>query len=242
VSENPVRDLHDRVARSDDPVVASTRPATTTALEMRRMVGDVIAKLKPDHVSVLELGCGTGVLGVPIARRARRYAGIDVSPRAVEVLSERLPNALIRCADVTRDDLSDLGQFDRVLVYAALHYVTSAAEGERFVHRALSLLAPGGRALFGNLPLPVADLPHSWLQRAFGRGWTGLRRIARQLGHRPARADPSSMPAGYCLPLTRDLIEGWLRPVPDVSWRWVPPRVGVPLMRSRADLIVEKSP
>jgi hypothetical protein len=158
------------------------------------------------------------------------------------VLSERLPNALIRCADVTRDDLSDLGQFDRVLVYAALHYVTSAAEGERFVHRALSLLAPGGRALFGNLPLPVADLPHSWLQRAFGRGWTGLRRIARQLGHRPARADPSSMPAGYCLPLTRDLIEGWLRPVPDVSWRWVPPRVGVPLMRSRADLIVEKSP
>ncbi len=240
VSENPVRDLHDLVARSEDPVVASTRPATTSALEMKRMVGDVIAKLKPDGVSVVELGSGTGVLGMPIARRAARYAGVDISPQAVEVLRERLPNAVVRCADVTRDDLRDLGSFDRVLVYATLHYVTDEAEGERFVRGALGLLAPGGRALFGNLPLPAEDLPHSRLQRALGRAWTGSRRVGRRFRRQPLRPDPSSMPAGYCLPLSRRLIESWLRQVPGVRWRWVAPRLGVPLQRSRADLLVEK--
>ena len=75
MSDNPVRILHDSVARSNDPVVASTRPASTTSTEMRRMVEDVIAKLEPDGMTVIDIGCGTGVLGVPIARRAARYAG-----------------------------------------------------------------------------------------------------------------------------------------------------------------------
>jgi SAM-dependent methyltransferase len=238
VSDNPVRDIHDAVARNADPVVASTRPATTAALEMRRMVADVIAKLRPGGASVIELGCGTGVLGVPIARRASRYVGVDISPRAVEVLRERLPGSTIRCADVTHDDLSDLGTFDRLLVYAALHYVVSEADGERFVRGALAMLAPGGRALFGNLPMPAGDLPHSTWQRAVRRAWTGGRRVLRGLHRQPMRPNPLSMPTGYCLPLSRALIESWLHGVPGVRWQWLAPGLGVPLARTRADLLV----
>jgi SAM-dependent methyltransferase len=236
MSVNPVRDLHDAVARSEDPVVASTRPTATTAGEMQRMVEDVIEKLRPDGASVLELGCGTGVLGVPIALRASRYVGVDVSPEAVAVLSDRLPNALIRCADVTVHPLDDLGRFDRVLVYATLHYVTNPAQGERFVRNALALLAPGGQALFGNVPIPNKDLPHSPSRRVAGLVWSGWRRLKG----RPRRASVGGLPPGYCVPLNRTLIDGWLRDVPGIRWRWLAPKVGVPLHRTRADLVVER--
>lgn len=235
MSDNPVRDLHDAVAGSDDPVVASTRPANTTSIEMRRMVADVVGKLRPAGATVLDLGCGTGVLGEPIARVAARYAGVDISPKAVEVLRERIPGADIRCADVLRDDLSDLGVFDRVLIYAVLHYVTSEAEGELFVRKAVGLVTPGGLALFGNLPLPPKDLPHSAIQKAAGLTWS----LARRFGRRRSRAPVGGIPDR--LALTRPMIDSWLVGIHDVSWRWVAPRLGTPMQRTRADLIVEKS-
>jgi SAM-dependent methyltransferase len=235
MSTNPVRDLHDSVARDDDPVVASTRPAATNATEMRRMVRDVVEKLRPEGASVLELGCGTGVLGVPIADRASRYVGVDVAPEAVAVLRERLPHADIRCADVTEDGLGDLGTFDRVLVYATLHYVTDEAHGEQFVRAALDHLAPGGRALFGNLPVRRVDLPHTAAQRWAGVAWSAWRRLGRH-----ERRATGSLPVGYCLPLSRPLIDSWMRQVTGVTWRWVAPKVGVPMHRTRADLLVDK--
>jgi SAM-dependent methyltransferase len=237
LADNPVRDLHDEVARSDDPVVASTRPGSTTAREMRRMVDDVVHRLRPDGMTVIELGCGTGVLGVPVARRAAAYTGIDVSREAVAVLRERLPAADIRCLDVTRDDLTDLGVFDRVLVYAVLHYVTGEDEGALFVRNALGLLKPGGVALFGNLPLPSAELPHSGVQRIAGIAWSAARRLGRPRSRPPV----GGLPPGYTLPLTRPLIDGWLRAVPGTRWQWLTPRLGTPLQRTRADLVVEKA-
>ena len=236
MSTNPVRDLHDAVARNRDPVIASTRPATTTAVEMARMVEDVIAKLRPDGSSVVELGCGIGVLAEPIARRASRYVGVDMAQEALNVLKERIPKAVVRCADVTTDDISDLGTFDRVLVYTTLHLVASEADGERFVQSALGLLAPGGLALFGNLPLPSEDLPHSRVQRTAGLAWS----VRRRLGHRPIRTPTAPLPAGYALPLTRPLIEGWLAASPGVQWDWLVPRIGVPMHRTRADLVVKR--
>ncbi|MGH2866932.1 MAG: class I SAM-dependent methyltransferase [Solirubrobacteraceae bacterium] len=236
MSGNPVRDLHDAVARSHDPVIASTRPVTTTEWEMRRMVADVIAKLRPDGKSVVELGCGTGVLAVPISQRASMFTGIDMAGEAIEVLRGRLPNARLQCADLTRDDVSYLGTFDRVLVYAALHYVTTEAEGERFVQSALALLKPAGLALIGNLPLPSSELPHSPIRRAIGLVWGVLRRLT----HPPRRSAPSPLPAGYVLPLTRPLIESWLLSISGIHWRWVAPRVGVPMHRTRADLLVAR--
>jgi len=234
---NQVRDLHDAVARSDDPVVASTRPARTTSAELRRMVEDVLAKLRPCGMRVIELGCGTGVLGVPVSERASSYVGVDVSPEAAAVLRERLPTALVRCANVTSDDLSDLGTFDRVLAYAAIHYVADEDEGERFVRTVIGLLRPAGVALIGNVPLPPDDLPHSLVQRMSGVAWS----VRRRLRPAPRRTDAPAMPAGSYLPLTRAMIDGWLARIPGVAWRWVAPRPGIPLQRTRADLIIVKT-
>ena len=143
---------------------------------------------------------------------------------------------MVRCADVVNDDLSDLGVFDRVLVYATLHMVSTEGEGEQFVHRALALLAPGGLALFGNLPIPAEELPHSRRQRAVALAWA----LRRRLHHAPRRTAVGSLPPGYALSLSRPLIEGWLRRVPGIRWRWLAPRAGTPMHRTRADLVVER--
>jgi hypothetical protein len=142
----------------------------------------------------------------------------------------------VRCADVVNDDISDLGVFDRVLVYATLHLVSTEEEGERFVDRALALLAPGGLALFGNLPIPTGDLPHSRRERAVALAWTVRRRLHRA----PRRTAVGSLPPGYALSLSRPLIEDWLGRVPGIRWRWLAPRAGTPMHRTRADLVVER--
>jgi SAM-dependent methyltransferase len=169
-SDNLVRDVHDAVAGSDILAEASVRPAGTTGRELRAMRRDVLGKLRLDHdSSVVEIGCGIGLLGVPVARRASRYVGLDFAPRAVDVSNERLRAAGLEsraraiCVDVLsgdREQLKALGRFDRVLVYSVLHYARSDAEAVRFLQSAVDLLAPHGRALIGNIPLE--DLLVDW--------------------------------------------------------------------------------
>jgi len=155
--------LHDAVARSDDDAEASTRPPGTTRRELLRMVADVQRKLdlSPTH-DLLEIGCGTGVLGLPLARRANTYLGIDIASEALAVLSERLASAgLTPTTEVRRldfisartDEIGSLGSFDRVLAYAVLHYAEDEAEVDVFLRHIISVLRPGGVALVGSLPL-----------------------------------------------------------------------------------------
>jgi SAM-dependent methyltransferase len=169
-SDNLVRDVHDAVAGSDILAEAGVRPAGTTARELRAMQRDVLRKLQLDReASVVEIGCGIGLLGVPVARRAGRYVGLDFAPRAVEVANGRLlaaglaPRARAMCVDILgadREMLKALGRFDRVLVYSVLHYARTDAEAVRFLRSTVDLLAPRGRALVGNIPLE--DLLIDW--------------------------------------------------------------------------------
>jgi SAM-dependent methyltransferase len=270
-----VRGLHDAVAQSSNLAAASTRPARTTAKDMSRMVSDVLFKLDvSDSVSVVEIGCGVGVLALPIAGRARRYLGLDFASVAVERLRDELATAglsdrataeSIDFVSAAPDEISRLGQFDRVLMYAVLHYARTEQEGAIFVRRAAELLAPGGIGLFGNLPLEdLAALPNDgtsfgrltakvrWvLQPAeglpHGRVWR-LKLFAFELGRRLRSSSSAkdaeegyALPAGYVLPLTKARVENWLRSAgPGITWQWLTPRIGVPLHR-RADLVLYRA-
>jgi SAM-dependent methyltransferase len=134
------------------------------------MRSDVLRKLRLSRgMSVAEIGCGVCLLGVPLAERASRYVGLDFAPRAVEVANERLraagvgDRARALCIDmlsITDEDLERLGRFDRVLMYAVLHYARSEQEAVRLLRRTVDLLVPGGRALVGNVPLE--DMAAGW--------------------------------------------------------------------------------
>jgi SAM-dependent methyltransferase len=277
VSDNLVRDIHDVVAASEDPAEASVRPPGTTRRELRAMRRDVLRKLQlRPGMSVAEIGCGVGMLGVPVAQRAARYVGLDFAPRAVQVANERLraagvgDRARALCIDVlgiADEDLDRLGHFDRVLVYAAFHYVRSEQEALRFLQRTVDLMAPGGTALVGNIPL--ADLGIDWtaserpprgpIERLIAAGswiatpgtapvpltpgWKARRTvetIIKARSRRPVDAfPPVRLPTNYTLTLTTVAIERWLAALDgDLTHRWRLPAPGVPLVHGRADLIV----
>jgi SAM-dependent methyltransferase len=170
MSDRLLREIHDVVAESDNPAEASLRPPGTTRRELRAMQRDVLRKLRlRQGMSVAEIGCGVGLLGVPVAERAERYLGLDFAPQAVRVASERLRGAgldgraKVLCLDVLSaapEQLRELGSFDRVLVYAVLQCVRDEQEGMRFLRSALDLLSSGGLALVGSLPLE--DLRVDW--------------------------------------------------------------------------------
>jgi SAM-dependent methyltransferase len=184
---NAVRALHDAVAHDADLTVASARPPGTSRAELDRMVADVLAKLDVGpNDSVLDIGCGVGVVGLPVAERASSYVGVDFSSSALEAFAERVQRSPARDKvslvtwDVLRDPIAELegrGPFDRVLVYASFQYVADAQEAVTFLERTVSLLRPGGLALIGNLPL--AELADDVARL---RGGSPVRRVARGLG------------------------------------------------------------
>lgn len=277
MSENLIRDVHDAVARSNSPVEASVRPPTTTAREMSAMQRDVRRKLamRPG-VSLLEIGCGVALLGLPLARQAGRYVGLDFAPEAVAVANERLCAAGLEasagaiCVDVVGSDadaeeLAALGRFDRVLVYAVLHYARTEQEALRFLQRTVDLLVSGGRALIGNVPLE--DLQIDWVvSEPVGSGllsrlraladWVlrpgtaavpltrlwKVRRVVETTLNRGAHSEgfiPVRLPPNYAISLSTEAVERWLAMLDgDFSHRWELPAPGVPLASGRADLII----
>lgn len=275
MSDNLVRDVHDAAAGSDSPVEASVRPPGTTPRELGAMQRDVLRKLRlRPGVSVAEIGCGVGLLGVPVAESAARYVGLDFAPQAVQVANERLhaagvgDRARALCVDVLTvggEELQALGRFDRVLVYAVLHYARTESEAVRFLQRTVDLLAPGGRALIGNVPLD--DLQIDWTAREpapqgliarliaavrwvtgpgiapvpLTRRWKARRIVETMLKSRsPAeRFAPARLPPSYTLSLTTVAVERWIATLEgDLVHHWELPAPGVPLAPGRADLII----
>jgi 2-polyprenyl-3-methyl-5-hydroxy-6-metoxy-1,4-benzoquinol methylase len=182
-----VKAIHNAVADSANDAQASTRPPETTARELRRMTDDVLGRLRlAGELSVLEVGCGTGILAVPIARRCGRFVGLDFAERALAVLDRRLHDeglndiSTVVCGDflsMAEGELDSLGLFDRVLVYSALHYAADDDQAQEFLRRAIGRVRPGGFALFGNLPL--GELNEEIVAFKQGTGVTQARSLMR---------------------------------------------------------------
>jgi predicted O-methyltransferase YrrM len=193
-SANLVKDIHNTAASSENPAEASIRPPGTTAVEFAVMSRDVMRKLRVDRDSeVLEIGCGTGILALPIARRARRFVGVDFAEEALDVLRRRFAEAGLsdrtqllvgNVLEMDAAELQELRGADRVLVYATIHLARDHDEGAAFIAAALDLVAPGGRVLIGNVPLEELEADAAMLAQAGGSGRLGRwRAYARWIGH-----------------------------------------------------------
>jgi len=50
--------------------------------------------------NALDLGCGIGLMAGPFLERGISYAGVDVSPRAIDIASKSHPSATFICDDI----------------------------------------------------------------------------------------------------------------------------------------------
>jgi ubiquinone/menaquinone biosynthesis C-methylase UbiE len=129
---------------------------------LEKVTAAVLAAASPQPGDqVVDLGCGTGQLSLPLAERGARVLAIDVSSAMVRRLEanarERaIPN--VEGLDIPIENLSlPAGSVDLVVTSYALHHLRDA-DKSRVVSAAYQWLRPGGTLL-------VADM-------MFGRGGT----------------------------------------------------------------------
>ena len=119
--------------------------------------------LKPAH-RVLELGCGTGRLSLPVLEHCGEFVGVDFSFQFLRTLRRRLGSrrdAHIIRADVTHLPLRRGPLFDRVLSAQVLEHLPSAESRRAFATNAHSVLKEDGR-------LVLTTYNYSWVLRHLG--------------------------------------------------------------------------
>jgi SAM-dependent methyltransferase len=144
----------DAVYRADDPWASAD---ARYRYQSRKYDG--LASLLPAERrfhSVLDLGCGLGLLGRRLARRADAVLGVDIAPVAIEraaALHVDLANLRFAHGDIRAVSEALDGCFDLVVVADTLCYLPPpVADGtlKAIAARIARLIAPGGLCLLAN--------------------------------------------------------------------------------------------
>ena len=99
--------------------------------------------------SVLDAGCGTGRVAIELHRRGHRVTGIDVDQRMLVAARQKAPSLKWVEADLADPNLSDLGNFDIVVMAGNVLIFVAPDTEEAVVANMGRLLNPGGRLITG---------------------------------------------------------------------------------------------
>jgi ubiquinone/menaquinone biosynthesis C-methylase UbiE len=115
--------------------------------------GFIIDNLPEQRRRVLDVGCGSGLLALELARRFESVLAIDISEPMLELArcKRSAPNIEYRRADASALEVD--GLFDAVVSHTTLHHM---ADLEATLSRLKSLVTPGGRLI-------VVDIVKGWL-------------------------------------------------------------------------------
>lgn len=123
---------------------AKTWETPETLLRNQRFAECVQRLLEPSRTySILDLGCGTGVLGAHFLGQASRLVGVDPSPGMLDVFRQKFqdfPQVTSVCADLEQES-PELGRFDVILSAMAFHHLQRPQE---MLERLARMLNPKG--------------------------------------------------------------------------------------------------
>ena len=102
------------------------------------------------HLSVLDLGCGSGWTSIFLAKLGCSVTGVDISEEMIDIAKENakkennLPKGKIKFVAADIEKISFKNQFDRVLIYDGLHHCPDEKKVLKNIFKALK---PGGMVL-----------------------------------------------------------------------------------------------
>jgi non-ribosomal peptide synthetase component F/ubiquinone/menaquinone biosynthesis C-methylase UbiE len=140
---------------------SSYTDAPMSLAEIHDSVSGIVdrARMLP-HRSVLEVGCGTGLLIESLAPHTQRYVATDVSPQVLRAVADRLrerdwSHRVRLVSGPAHEMASSVGDsFDLVILNSIIQYFPSARYLEEVLRQALGLLAPGGTVFIGDVRDP----------------------------------------------------------------------------------------
>jgi 2-polyprenyl-6-hydroxyphenyl methylase / 3-demethylubiquinone-9 3-methyltransferase len=166
-------------------------------------------------LSLIDIGCGGGLVTEPMARLGFSVTGIDPSPKVIAQAREhaRAGNLDIDYRAGTIEEAAfGLEQFDVVL---ALEVIEHVADRDAFLHRLGSLVAPGGAAIVATLNRTARSLALAIVGAEYVLGW-----IPRGTHHWQKFVSPSELILGLGRNRLRALeIAGVSYRLGDAQWR-----------------------
>jgi SAM-dependent methyltransferase len=136
---------------------------------------------------VIDLGCGTGRVGIPLGKLGHAVTGVDLSEEMLRVAGAKAAVAGVRLdrvkANIAALDVFRDQAFDAALcLFATLGMIAGADDRRRVIENAFRLLKPGG--------LFVVHVHSRWhhLRTAAGRRWLG-RDMCRTIAFDPNAGD-----------------------------------------------------
>jgi ArsR family transcriptional regulator len=130
-----------------------------------------VARLVDPGLVVADVGTGTGILAVELARLGLRVVAIDSSPRMLDAARAKVEQAglagiELRLGDAAALPLAD-AEVDAAVAHMVVQYLASPAEALGEMARAVR---PGG-------PVVVVDFlhhDHEWMRQELGVTWLGF--------------------------------------------------------------------
>lgn len=183
------RDHFDRLASETGEIWWGSRTVAGRRRLDRRADMLTVELAKMDDPRVLELGCGTGALTLPLLERAPdlRLTAVDISPRSIDIARRQcahFPHARVEVVDLF-DSPYPPASFDALVGNSVLHHL----HVELFLPIIMRLLRPGGLMWFyePNMLNPQVAIEKNvgfvgrWLQNTPDETAFFRRRLTRQL-------------------------------------------------------------
>jgi amino acid adenylation domain-containing protein/thioester reductase-like protein len=153
----------------------------TSAHELQEWVHhtvDRILALKPQ--SILEIGCGTGLLLFRLAPHCDRYVGTDITPEAIDYVKQQLQQRHQDWSHVTlhqkaANALVDLEphSFDTIVLNSVIQYFPSVSYLIEVLETAVKAVKPGGQIFIGDVRnLALLEAFHTSVQ--LYQSWASL--------------------------------------------------------------------
>ena len=166
--------------------------------EMRQWVDSIVERilsLRPARV--LEIGCGTGLLLLRLARHCARYLGTDFSMQALSHVQQQLALSGPELSHVMlsqrmADDFDSIQPraFDSVILNSVVQYFPGIDYLLRVLEGAVEAVEPGGFIFVGDVrSFPLLETFHTSVQLGQASSWLPTAQLQQRIQRQAAREE-----------------------------------------------------